>query len=118
MVDKDLTAALLAQELDADALLLLTDVPNVERDFGSESARAIRRTHPSALRAMHFPDGSMGPKVEAVCRFVEATGKPAMIGRLEDAVEMIEGTRGTTVEPGTRTLICGDVSSQVEETHQ
>jgi carbamate kinase len=118
VVDKDLTAALLAQELDADALVLLTDVPNIERDFGTESARVIRRTNPSALRAMHFPAGSMGPKVEAVCRFVEATGKPAMIGRLEDAVEMIEGSRGTRVEPGTRTPIYGDVSSQVEGTHQ
>ncbi|MGD0312589.1 MAG: carbamate kinase [Acidimicrobiales bacterium] len=99
VVDKDLTAALLARELDADALLLLTDVAAVECDFGTESARAIRKTNPATLRGIQFPAGSMGPKVEAVCRFVEATGKKAMIGRLEDALELIEGTRGTLVEP-------------------
>jgi carbamate kinase len=99
VVDKDLTAALLARELGADALVLLTDVAGVERNFGTESARSIRRTTPTELREMSFPAGSMGPKVEAVCRFVEETGKQAMIGRLEDANELIEGTRGTLVEP-------------------
>jgi len=97
VVDKDLTAALLARDLDADALLLLTDVPNVESNFGTNSAQAIRDTTPAALRALPFPAGSMGPKVEAACRFVEATGKSAAIGRLEDAMEMLEGSRGTIV---------------------
>jgi carbamate kinase len=101
VVDKDLTAALLARELDADALLLLTDVAAVESDFGTESAQTIRRTNPTTLRGIQFPAGSMGPKVEAVCRFVEATGKKAMIGRLGDALELVEGTRGTLVEPDT-----------------
>ena len=99
VVDKDLTAALLARDIGAEALLLLTDVPNVECDFGTEAAHAIRRTSPSDLRALPFAAGSMGPKVEAACRFVEATGNRAMIGRLEDAVELLEGTRGTIVEP-------------------
>jgi len=99
VVDKDLTAALLGCELDADALVLLTDVAGIEHHFGTESAQVIRRTDPQALRAMNFPAGSMGPKVEAVCRFVEATGKQAMIGRLEDAQELVEGKRGTLVEP-------------------
>ena len=98
MVDKDLTAALLAHDLDADVLLLLTDVAGVESDFGTRDARAIRTTTPRALRSLSFPDGSMGPKVEAACRFVEATGKRAVIGRLEDALEMLAGTQGTTVE--------------------
>jgi carbamate kinase len=100
VVDKDLTAAMLAHDVDADALLLLTDVPHVESDFGTPSARAITMTSPAALRAMHFPAGSMGPKVEAACRFVEATGRRAMIGKLPDAEELLEGTRGTTVRPG------------------
>jgi carbamate kinase len=99
VVDKDLTAALLAHDLDADVLLLLTDVADVESDFGTKDARAIRTTTPRALRALSFPDGSMGPKVGAACRFVEATGKRAVIGRLEDAFEMLAGTQGTTVEP-------------------
>jgi carbamate kinase len=99
VVDKDLTAALLARELDADALVLLTDVDGIVRAFGTESAEVITRTTPKELRSMHFPAGSMGPKVEAVCRFVEATGRPAMVGRLEDVLELIGGTQGTWVEP-------------------
>ncbi len=102
VVDKDLTAAMLAHDIGADALLLLTDVANVETGFGTPSARAIGRTTPEELRALPFPAGSMGPKIEAVCRFVEATGHRAMIGKLEDAVELLEGNRGTVVEPDAR----------------
>jgi len=97
VVDKDLTAALLAHDLDADVLLLLTDVSNVESGYGTEAAHPIRATDAAALRALTFPAGSMGPKVEAACRFVEATGKRAAIGRLEDAVALLDGTRGTIV---------------------
>jgi carbamate kinase len=99
VIDKDLSAALLARDLGADALVILTDVANVESGFGTEAARPIGHTSPAALRALKFPAGSMGPKVEAACRFVEATGKPAMIGRLDDAAELIRGTRGTVVDP-------------------
>ncbi|MGD0394801.1 MAG: carbamate kinase [Acidimicrobiales bacterium] len=102
VVDKDLTAAMLAHDIGADALVLLTDVPYVEADFGTASARAILRTTPTELRALPFPAGSMGPKVEAACRFVEATGYRAMIGRLQDAAELLEGSRGTIVEPSAR----------------
>ena len=79
--------------------MILTDVANVETGFGTDAARPIGRTTPAALRALKFPAGSMGPKVEAACRFVEATGKPAMIGQLDDAAELIRGTRGTVVDP-------------------
>jgi len=99
VVDKDLTAALLARDLDADALLILTDVANIETGFGTTDARPIGRTTASALRSGVFPAGSMGPKVDAACRFVEATGKPAMIGQLDDAAYLVRGTRGTVVEP-------------------
>ena len=99
VVDKDLTAALLARDLGADALLLLTDVPNVEIGFGTDGARPIGKTSPEALRAQSFPSGSMGPKVEAACRFVDSTGNRAMIGRLEDATGLLEETRGTIVKP-------------------
>jgi len=99
VVDKDLSAALLARDLGADALLILTDVANVEIGFGTRASRRIGRTTPSSLRALTFPAGSMGPKVDAACRFVEATGKRAMIGRLEDAAELLLGERGTIVEP-------------------
>jgi carbamate kinase len=111
VVDKDLTAALLAHQLDADALVLLADVAGIERDIGNESAQVIRRTNPRELRDMNLPTGSMGPKVEAVCRFAEATGKQAMIGRLEDVHELIEGNRGTLVEPAAhKSPLFGDLS--------
>jgi carbamate kinase len=99
VIDKDLTAALLARDLEADALVLLTDVANVETGFGTADARAIGRTTAAALRAVTFPAGSMGPKVDAACRFVEATGRPAMIGKLGDAATLLRGDRGTYVEP-------------------
>jgi carbamate kinase len=99
VIDKDLGAALLARQLDADALMLLTDVDGVEVGFGTPDSTLIRHATPSGLRAGSFPAGSMGPKVDAACRFVEATGRRAMIGRLQDAVELLQGSRGTTVSP-------------------
>ncbi|HEX4902007.1 MAG TPA: carbamate kinase [Acidimicrobiales bacterium] len=99
VVDKDLTASVLAESLEADALLVLTDVPEVQHDFGTPRARPIRRATPAALRRESFPAGSMGPKVEAVCRFVELTGDMAAIGRLEDAVAILRGEAGTVVTP-------------------
>jgi len=97
VVDKDLTAALLALELDADALLLLTDVDAVQDGYGTAQARPIRRATPAELRARSFPAGSMGPKIDAACRFAEATGKPAAIGKLADAQKLLAGMAGTVI---------------------
>ena len=99
VVDKDLTAALLAQDLAADALVILTDVDAVEDGYGTPDARPIHRATPQELRARPFPAGSMGPKVEAACRFVEATGRMAAIGRLDDAEALLDGKAGTIVAP-------------------
>lgn len=99
VVDKDLTSAVLAEALDADVLLVLTDVAHVMRDFGTPTQTPITRSTPAALRREPFPAGSMGPKVDAVCRFVELTGGMAAIGRLEDAVAILEGRAGTIVTP-------------------
>jgi carbamate kinase len=99
VVDKDLTAALLACAVNADALLLLTDVDAVIDGFGTPDAHPIRRITPAELRARSFPAGSMGPKVEAACRFVEATGKMAAIGRLDAATSLLRREAGTTVSP-------------------
>lgn len=99
VLDKDLTAALLARDTGADALLLLTDVPAVIDGYGTGSARPIRQAAVAELRARAFPAGSMGPKVEAACRFAEATGRPAAIGRLTEATALLAGTAGTTVTP-------------------
>jgi carbamate kinase len=98
-VDKDLTASLLARELDADALLLLTDVAAVQDGYGTPQARPIHRATPDELRKRDFPPGSMGPKIEAVCRFTEATGKPSAIGRLADAQSLLAGQAGTLICP-------------------
>lgn len=103
VVDKDLTAALLAQAVGADALLLLTDVEAVADGYGTPRATPIRRTTPRELRTRSFPAGSMGPKIEAACRFVDRTGGIAAIGRLDDAAALLDGTAGTTVAAaGTR----------------
>jgi carbamate kinase len=99
VVDKDLTAALLAGAVDADALLLLTDVDAVIDGFGTPDARPIRHATPQQLRSRSFPAGSMGPKVEAACRFVEASGRMAAIGRLDAAEALLAGTAGTIVSP-------------------
>jgi carbamate kinase len=97
VVDKDLVSALLAEALDADALLLLTDVPAVMTGFGTPDEKPIRETTPAQLRAQQFPAGSMGPKIDAVCRFVELTGALAAIGTLESASAMLRGEAGTIV---------------------
>ena len=99
VVDKDLTASLLARQLGADALLLLTDVEAVQDGYGTPRARPIRRATPAELRARSFPAGSMGPKIEAVCRFVEATGKLAAIGKLCDARALLAQEAGTIITP-------------------
>ncbi|HEX9030838.1 MAG TPA: carbamate kinase [Streptosporangiaceae bacterium] len=99
VVDKDLTASLLARLLRADALLLLTDVDAVIDGFGTTTARPIRQATPAQLRGRAFPSGSMGPKVEAACRFVEATGGIAAIGSLREAQAVLEGRAGTAITP-------------------
>lgn len=99
VIDKDLAAALIARDVDADALLLLTDVPAVLTDYGLASEHALRVASVAQLRAMSFAAGSMGPKVEAVCRFVESTGKHGVIGTFDDAPGLLSGTAGTTVVP-------------------
>jgi carbamate kinase len=82
VIDKDRAGALLAQELGADAYLMLTDVKAVYTNWGKPDARAIRRTSPDAIEALTFAAGSMGPKVEAACDFVRKTGGIAGIGSL------------------------------------
>jgi carbamate kinase len=97
VVDKDRAAALLAEELGADTLLLLTDVPRVVADWGTTDAAELDEVTPAQLRGLTFPAGSMGPKVEAACRFAERTGGLAAIGALEDAEAILAGRAGTHV---------------------
>lgn len=97
VVDKDATSALIARELAADALLLLTDVPAVELDWGTAHPRALRTAGVASLARVPFAAGSMAPKVRAACDFVTATGGMAAIGRLEDAAEILARRAGTRV---------------------
>jgi carbamate kinase len=99
VVDKDHTTALVAEDLGADALLLLTDAPAVFVGWGTASASPLSRVTCEELLALDLPAGSMGPKVEAACRFVERTGRPAAIGALDDAIAIVRGEAGTRVEP-------------------
>jgi carbamate kinase len=102
VVDKDLAANVLAQRLRADALLMLTDVTAVQLDWGTPSARPLRSATPTELRRHTFAAGSMAPKVEAACRFVEATGGVAGIGALRDAAAILRGDAGTLIASALR----------------
>jgi len=99
VIDKDLSASLLAAEIGAAALLLLTDVAAVETGWRTPDARKIREAPPAALRTQSFEAGPMAPKIEAACRFAERTGGYAAIGALAEAAAILEGKAGTAVRP-------------------
>ncbi len=97
VIDKDLASELLAREVDADVFVMVTDVDGVYVDWGTPTQRLLEKTTPEELRRLDFAAGSMGPKVEAAARFVERTGKRAVIGGLEHIVDIVEGRAGTQV---------------------
>ena len=98
VIDKDLATELLARELGADLYVMLTDADAVYEGWGTTAQRAIRGASPDALSTMKFAAGSMGPKVEAACRFARATGKRAAIGELSQLAQILAGEAGTTVD--------------------
>lgn len=97
VVDKDLTAGLLARALQVDCLLIATDVDSVFLDWGKPEQRAIGRVTPEFLKTHVFAAGSMGPKVKTVCDFVKPSGKRAVIGSLNQLEAMLAGDAGTQV---------------------
>ncbi len=97
VIDKDLAAALLARELAANVLLLLTDVPNIELAWNTPDARPLRAASPAELRGLGLATGSMGPKAEGAARFAESGGR-AVIASLEAAAAALHGEAGTVVE--------------------
>ncbi len=105
VIDKDLGAALLARAVSAEVLVVVTDVSHVMLGFGTPQARPLERVTVSRLRTLagegHFADGSMAPKVEAACRFVEAGGRYAAITHLDGIRDAVEARGGTTVVPDT-----------------
>ena len=107
VIDKDLTSALLANELRAQTLVLATDVDAVYEAFGTPKQRAITVVTPADLRRGAFPAGSMRPKVEAAARFVERGGGRAVIGALDDLPDLLEGRAGTQVVPNGRDTMKG-----------
>ena len=100
VIDKDFATSLLSRELDADLFVMATDVDGVYVDWGTPDQRRLDRVTPDELRAIPFPAGSMGPKVDAATEFVDATGKRAAIGSLEQLDAMVAGTAGTNVVSG------------------
>ena len=99
VIDKDLCSGLLACNLQADCLVIATDVDAVYLDWGKPNQRALGKVTPHMLAQHTFPAGSMGPKVEAACKFVLATGKRAVIGSLDRVEDMLAGQAGTEVSP-------------------
>jgi carbamate kinase len=103
VIDKDLGAALLARTVEADVLVIATDVPNAVLHWGTPEARAVGRVTVGEMRGLaaegHFASGSMGPKVDAACRFVENGGSRAVITSLDHIVDAITGDGGTVVVP-------------------
>jgi carbamate kinase len=99
VIDKDMASALLAIDLRADVLAIVTDVDAVYEGWGTEAQKAIRETTPDKLSASEFAAGSMGPKVKAACWFVERTGGVAAIGSINDTQALIHGQVGTRVVP-------------------
>lgn len=97
VIDKDFASALLAKEIGADLFVMATDVQGVFLNWGTPDARLIRETTPGELKTHPFPAGSMGPKVEAACQFVEETGNRAAIGALGDILAIVAGDAGTQV---------------------
>jgi carbamate kinase len=97
VIDKDLASALLAADLKADVLAIVTDVDGVYADWGTPDQRLISRATPDELAGSEFAEGSMGPKVKAACRFAVETGGRAVIGSITDTKALIKGEAGTTV---------------------
>jgi carbamate kinase len=100
VVDKDATSAMLAEQLEADLLVIATDVDGVYLDWGTPGQRRLERATPDELDALGLAEGSMGPKVEAAAGFVRVSGKKAVIGSLDDLAAMVGGRAGTVVENG------------------
>ena len=101
VVDKDLASALLAADLKAEKLVIVTDVDFVYRGYGTDHQWPLRSVPAAEARRLladgEFPAGSMGPKIEAACRFVEATGRGAVITSIAHCSEAVTGEAGTQV---------------------
>jgi carbamate kinase len=101
VIDKDMASELLAREIEADMFVMATDVDGVYEGWGTPEQHRLDTLTPEEIRGRWFAAGSMGPKVEAAARFVEATGGTAAIGALADIEEIVAGRAGTRVVSST-----------------
>lgn len=99
VIDKDLASSLLAISVNADLFIIATDVEGVYTDWGKPSQSLIRQIDTTSLRKLTFAQGSMAPKIEAACRFVEKTGKTAIIGALDQIEKVVDREKGTQIHP-------------------
>jgi len=103
VIDKDLTSGLMANVLGIDVMMILTAVAHVSIHFGTSRQQDLSRVSVSKLKNYlqqgHFPDGSMGPKIEAAIRFVEGGGRRVIIGHLDQALDALVGNTGTHIFP-------------------
>lgn len=97
VIDKDLASALLAEELEADLLVIATDVDGVYTDWGTPDQKRLGSVRVDEIAGLELPAGSMGPKVEAATGFATRTGKEAVIGSLADIADIVAGQAGTRV---------------------
>jgi carbamate kinase len=97
VIDKDRASAVLARDLNADLLVIATDVDAVYLDWGTPTQRAVLTAHPDALDPASFPAGSMGPKVEAAAQYARESGRTAVIGSLEQLSSILAGEGGTRI---------------------
>ncbi|MBY3788194.1 carbamate kinase [Photobacterium carnosum] len=97
VIDKDMSAAFLAKQINADALLILTDADAVYLNWGKPTQKALKNTTPKELANYTFDAGSMGPKIEASCEFIQQGGKLVGIGGLQDGLNILKGQAGTNI---------------------
>jgi carbamate kinase len=102
VIDKDHASGMLACAVQADAFLMLTDVEGVFKNWSTPDQSLIKHATPDEMLQIDFPAGSMGPKIEAACNFVEATGGFVGIGQLSDATGLLNGTTGSRIDRGTK----------------
>lgn len=102
VIDKDLATALLASSIDADLLIIATDVDGVYLNWGTDQQKAVRAAHPDEIEKIGFASGSMGPKVQAAVNFARNTGKTAVIGELSDIERIVAGEAGTRISKDTQ----------------
>ncbi|WP_373746418.1 carbamate kinase [Neisseria dentiae] len=106
VIDKDLATALLAASVEADMLVIATDIDGVYLDWGTEKQRLVQAANPDEIEKIDFAAGSMGPKVQAAVNFARSTGKTAVIGALRDIERIASGEAGTRISMAVNGIEC------------